>query len=92
MLVGRSKVLDCLDEREIFGFGGTERKTLHRDAFIDAVADAGAKREGFGFGLECFGFAEHEGIVGVKVFLEAVEVVVLDKTYKNGVVNDVDFY
>lgn len=92
MLVGRSIVLDGLDEREVIGFGRTERKMLYRGAFIDAVADAGAEREGFGLGLECFGFAEHESIVGVKVFLESIEVVVLDKTYKNGVVYDVDSY
>lgn len=66
-LEGGSIVFDGLDEREVFGFGGTERIALRRDSFIDSVADAGAECEGFGLGLECFGFSEIDGIVGVKV-------------------------
>ena len=61
-------------------------------AFIDSVADAGAECKDFGLCLEYFGFTEHESFVGVKVFIEVVEVVVLDKTYKKGIIYDVDSY
>ena len=44
------------------------------------------------FGIEDLRLGKVEHIIGVKIFFEAVNIVVLDKTYKDGVVYDVNFY
>lgn len=72
-------VLDSLNERQVVFLARAERIALDRGAFIDSVADAGTESEGFFLCVESFGFGEQNGIVGVKILLEAVEVSVLDE-------------
>ena len=74
-----SVVFEGFDERQVALLGCAERITLYRGTFISAIADAGAVSESFGFGSKFFGFGNIEGIVGVEIFFEAVEVFVLNE-------------
>lgn len=76
-----SIVFDGFDEGQVFFFGAAEWEALYRGAFVESVTDAGAESEGFGFGVEDFGFLEIDSIVFGEIILEAVEVSVLDETY-----------
>lgn len=74
-----SIIFDGFDERQVALLGAAERVPLHRGAFIGAETYSGAESESFGFGGKFFGFGENESVVGVKIFLEAVNVFILDE-------------
>lgn len=87
-----SIVFDGFDEGQVFFFGAAEWEALYRGAFVESVTDAGAESEGFGFGVEDFGFGEDDCIVGVKILFEAVDVIVHDEVNSEGFGNNVYFY
>ena len=74
--------LNSLDERAVAGFAAAERVAVNRATLGSAVADAGAVCECFGLGVEAFRFVEVDGIVGVKIFIEALDVAVNNEVHK----------
>lgn len=86
-----SIIFEGLDEGEVGGFAGAEGVSFGGGALVGAVADAGAVCECFGLGVEGFGVAEVDCIVGIEVFFEALDVAVLGEVDKNGVCEDVNF-
>lgn len=85
-------VLYGFDERAVSFFKAAKGPALYRGAFIGAVTDAGAEREGFGFRVEDFGVIKIDGIVFGKVFFEAVYVIILNVVDGCTVRNNVNFY
>lgn len=65
--------------------------TLDWGAFIFAVADACTICEGFSLGAEGFWVVEVNGVIGVEVFFEALDVAVLGEVDNNGVCKDINF-
>ena len=69
-------VLDGFDEWSVGRFARAERVAIRHGAFVGAVAESFAESEGLLLGLEHFGFGEVEHIVGIEIFLEAVDVII----------------
>lgn len=70
-----------MDKRYVFRFTAAERETLDRGAFINTETDAGTERESRFLGVESFRFVKDDGIIGVKMLFETVDISVLDETY-----------
>lgn len=84
--------LNSLDERAVAGFAAAERVAVNRATLGSAVADAGAVCECFGLGVEALRLVEIDCIVGVEIFFEALDVIILGEVDKNWVCQDVNFY
>lgn len=84
--------LNSLDERAVAGFAAAERVAVNRATLGSAVADAGAVCECFGLGIEDLRLGKVEHVVGLKILLEAGEVIVNEKTDGERVGDNVNFY
>ncbi len=92
MCFNTSIIFDGFDEWCIGFLARAERMAVGSGSFVCAIAYAGAESESLLLGVENFGFGEVEHIVGVKVFLEAVDVVINEKIYCERVGNYINFY
>ena len=86
-----SIIFDCFDERQVGFLARAERIAFGSGTFVCAISYAGAESECLLFGLEHFGRSEVEILVRIKVFLEAVDVVVNEKIYCESVGNNINF-
>lgn len=84
-------IFDGFDEWQVGFLARAEWIAFWSGAFVCAIAYAGAESESLLFGLEHFGFGEVEHIVGVEVFLKAVDVV-YEEIYSERVGNNINFY
>lgn len=87
-----SIVFYYFDEGSVGRFARAKRIAIRHGAFIFAVTETCAESEGFFFGVENFRLGEVEHIIRVKVFFEAVNIIVNEEIDSEGVGYNVNFY
>lgn len=85
-------VLDCFDERSVGRFARAQRVAIRHGALVRAVAETFAEGERLFFGIEDLRLGEVEHIVGVKIFFEAVNIIVNEEIDGERVGDNVNFY